>query len=182
MRRNNADLWVILTCRQTYIPHQLNPELQSLTTPKTVSNMEQWTSTQVRPIPRSDEPPQIKPRSTEPNYTKAVSDIACTYTQVRCTPLPIKPRATEPNYTTAISNMAQCTSTKVIQSLTTPKQFLIWHNAHLPRSGRYPGQTYPLQIKPTATEPDYIKAVSICYNAHIPRSDIYPGQMYTPCQ
>ena len=30
-------------------------------------------------------PPQIKPRTTEPNYTKAVSDIAqCTYTLVRC--------------------------------------------------------------------------------------------------
>ena len=32
-------------------------------------------------------PLQIEPRATEPNYTKAVSDLAqYTYTQVRCTP------------------------------------------------------------------------------------------------
>ena len=47
----------------------------------------------------------------EPDYTKAVSDIAqCTYIQVRHTPLLIELKPTEPNYTESVSDIAQCTN------------------------------------------------------------------------
>ena len=58
-------------------------------------------------------PPWIKPRATEPDYPKTVSDIAqCTYTQVRCTPQ-IELIATQPDYTKSVSDIAQCTYTQV---------------------------------------------------------------------
>ena len=45
-------------------------------------------------------PPWIKARATEPDYTKAVSDVAqCTYTEVRCTPSCTQVRSMPPNQT-----------------------------------------------------------------------------------
>ena len=52
-------------------------------------------------------PPLIKPRPTEPNYTRSVSHIAeCRHTLARHT-LPIDPRATEPNYTRSVSHIEE---------------------------------------------------------------------------
>ena len=63
---------------RSHVPHcKLNPELQSMTTPKQFPiqhnkiYIAEGTSTQVRHTP-----PQIEPGTTGPDYTKAVSDIA----------------------------------------------------------------------------------------------------------
>ena len=60
-------------------------------------------------------PPSIKHIGTEPYYTRSVCHVEeCRHTQIRCNPLP--------------------QWNLVVQSTTTPGQFVIWNNADVPRS------------------------------------------------
>ena len=105
-----------------------------------------WYST-MHIFPGQMYPPQIQARATEPDYTKAVSNIAqCTYTQVRCTP-----------------SWTQSYRAQLHQSS------FQYSTMHI-----YPGKMYPLQIKPRPTEPDYTKAVSNITHAHKLRSHVPP--------
>ena len=93
-----------------------------------------WYST-MHIFPGQMYPPWIKPRPTEPDYTKAVADIAqCTYSQVRHNPV----NRTQTYrawlhqssfwYSTCTYTQVRCTphkSNPELQSLTTPKQFPI---------------------------------------------------------